>query len=85
MERLRALVASDPRQALALSADLERRFPNGSLAEERAALAIDALVKLGDIGQARTDSEGYFARYPGGQFGLHIETLTGVHPHPVAQ
>jgi hypothetical protein len=79
--RLRQLAVSNPRQALDLGADLDRRFPGGAFAEERASLAIDALVNLGDIGQARSKSEEYFDRFRHGRFGVHVETLTGVHPH----
>jgi hypothetical protein len=82
VERLRALVTADPRRAVALAAELDRRFSRSALAEERASLVIDALVTLGDIGQARTRSEEFFARFPRGHFGLHVETLTGVHPRP---
>ena len=82
VERLRALAVADPGQALHLAADLDRRFPKGALVEERASLVIDALVKLGDIGQARTNAEDFFARFPRGRFGVHVETLTGVHPRP---
>jgi outer membrane protein assembly factor BamD (BamD/ComL family) len=79
---VRGLVVANPGQALALLAELDRRFPESAFAEERASLVIDALVKLGDIGQARTRSEEFFARFPRGRFGLHVETLTGVHPRP---
>jgi hypothetical protein len=85
VERLRALALADPRRALELSAELDRRFPDSSFAEERASLGIDALVKLGDIGQARTNSEEFFARFPPGRFGLHVETLTGVHPRSAGE
>jgi hypothetical protein len=81
LRHLRELAVSDPRHALVLSAELDRRFPNGAFAEERASLVIDALVNLGDIGQARAKSEEYFVRFRNGRFGLHVETLTGVHPH----
>jgi hypothetical protein len=82
MERLRALVASDPAAARALAADLDRRFPAGPHVEERASLVIDALVRQGEIGQARAGTRRYQARYPDGRFGAHLEALTGVHPRP---
>jgi hypothetical protein len=82
LDRLRALASSDPRAALALARDLERSDPAGADAEERASLVIDALVRLGDIGEARTRAEELLARYPGGRFAAHVETLTGVHPRP---
>lgn len=82
MKRLRALVSAAPAEALALATALDRRFPDSEAADERASLAIDALVATGDIGEARTRSENYFARFPAGRFGQHVETLTGVHPRP---
>jgi hypothetical protein len=82
MERLRQLARSDPQQALALAAELERRHPGSAHAEERASLIIDALVNKGDIGQARTNAEEFLIKYPEGPFAEHVQTLTGVHPRP---
>lgn len=59
-----ALAAGDPIAALA---DLERhgrRFPRGSLAEEREALAIRALAHAGRRTQAQGRAEAFARRYP---------------------
>jgi len=47
-----------------------------------AAARIEALVRAGEIGQARDAAEDFLRRYPYSGYCQHIETLTGVHPRP---
>jgi hypothetical protein len=82
MEDIRLTVKSAPLQALDLIATAERAHPGSRFSEERASLRIDALVYAGDVGRARDDAEEYLRRYPDGKYAAHVETLTGVHPHP---
>jgi hypothetical protein len=79
--RARDLLRSDPQHALALLDAADRAHPNGALAEERAAMRVDALVFAQRIGEARDAAEVYLARYPQGPQAQRIEMLTGVHPH----
>lgn len=60
----RRQLASDPGAALALTGEASRRFPDGPLAPEREVLAIEALAKLGQSGEARNRLAAFRARYP---------------------
>jgi hypothetical protein len=80
--RARDVVRSNPERALALLDAADQAHPNGGLAEERAAMRVDALVFAQRIGEARDAAEVYLARYPHGPQAQRIEMLTGVHPHP---
>jgi hypothetical protein len=82
MARIRASVRTDPDGALTLLEETDRAHPDGPLAEERAALRVDALVFAQRIGLARDAAEEYLRRYPQGDRAQHIEMLTGVHPRP---
>jgi hypothetical protein len=80
--RARDLLRSDPDGALAVLDTADHAHPDGRLAEQRAAMRVDALVFAQRIGQARDAAEVYLARYPQGPQAQRIEMLTGVHPHP---
>jgi hypothetical protein len=78
----RELLRSDPDRALALLDAADHARANGRLAEERAAMRVDALVFAQRIGEARDAADVYLARYPHGPQAQRIEMLTGVHPRP---
>ena len=80
--RAREVLRSNPDRALALLDAADKAHPNGALAEERAAMRVDALVFAQRIGEARDAAEVYLARYPNGPQAQRIEMLTGVHPRP---
>lgn len=80
--RARDLLRSDPDGALAALDTADRAYPDGRLAEQRAAMRVDALVFAQRIGLARDAAEVYLARYPNGPQAQRIEMLTGVHPRP---
>jgi len=80
MERLRALVDSDPAAALALAREDEQRSPQGRFADERSVLAMRALVHLGKIAAARDEATAFFQKYPQSPWAERVERLTGVHP-----
>jgi outer membrane protein assembly factor BamD (BamD/ComL family) len=80
--RAREAVRSDPDGALAWLDAADRSHPDGPLAEERAALRVDALVFAQRIGLARDAAEQFLARYPRSAQAQRIQMLTGVHPHP---
>jgi outer membrane protein assembly factor BamD (BamD/ComL family) len=79
MDQLRA---ADPRTALALVRQGEQMYPRSPYAEEREARSIDALVALGDIGEAHSEAMRFVQRHPAGPFTTHIMNLMGVHPRP---
>jgi hypothetical protein len=60
-----ALGRGDGANALALAGKHEQRFPTGKLAEEREAIAVQALAALGRKDEARIRGERFLSRYPG--------------------
>jgi hypothetical protein len=62
--RIRRLLERDPSAAYRLTVRSEREFPDGLLSEERGALAIVALAKLGSKQLAERTAQRYIARYP---------------------
>jgi hypothetical protein len=77
LARLRALEASDPAQALAVAAEGDRRFASGLFVQERQAIAITALVRLGRGAEARARAEAFLAAHPRSSFAERIQRLTG--------
>jgi hypothetical protein len=59
-----ALSANDPRRALDLADQDASIHPDGVLAEEREAIRIVALARLGHIDEARVAASTFLARYP---------------------
>jgi hypothetical protein len=82
MTRLHDQLQPDPASALALAEEGERRFADSPRAEERSALAIQALINLDRIGAARSRAYKFLARYPDGAYSAHVAAMTGVHPTP---
>jgi hypothetical protein len=78
LARLRAIQDGDPAAALALSAEGSQRFPRGLFAQEREAIAVGALVRLGRVAEARTRARAFLAAYPRSSFAERIEKLTGI-------
>ncbi len=83
MEKLRGDLQPNPASALALADEGERRFADSPYAEERRALAIQALINLDRIGAARSRAYQFLAHYPDGPYSAHVQAMTGVHPTPV--
>jgi hypothetical protein len=65
LERARSLATHNPRQALAITREHARRFPNGLLAQEREVIAIEALRKLGREDEAGKRASEFRESYPG--------------------
>jgi hypothetical protein len=82
LQQIRALVKTDPPRAEALARESRRRFPDGTTADERDALLVDALINQQRIGAARDETYYYFDHHPGGRFGEHLFIMTGVQPRP---
>jgi hypothetical protein len=82
MEKLRGDVKPNPASALARADEGERRFADSPSAEERRALAIQALINLDRIGTARSRAYQFLSRYPDGPYSAHVAAMTGVHPTP---
>jgi hypothetical protein len=77
LHRAHAASSSDPRQALALTAEHARRFPNGMLAHEREVLAIEALARLGRRDDARARATAFSASYPGSPYQSRVDDALG--------
>ena len=82
MEKLRGDLQPNPASALALADEGEHRFADSPRAEERRALAIQALINLDRIGAARSRAYQFLAHYPNGPYSAHVAAMTGVHPTP---
>lgn len=77
LAKARRLLASDPSAALALAEQGQRRFPEGLFSEERAAIALFALHRLGRVDQVRARAERFLARHPNGPFSARVRALAG--------
>ncbi|HWL88075.1 MAG TPA: hypothetical protein VNO21_19870 [Polyangiaceae bacterium] len=71
-----ALARTDAAAALAVLARHAREFPNGTLAEEREALAVQALAKAGDVAKAKVRAQRFRERYPRSLFLPVVEEAT---------
>jgi hypothetical protein len=65
LRRAQGSVSSAPAQALSLCALHAIRFGAGVLGQEREVIAIDALLRLGRVSEARARAERFRAGYPG--------------------
>ena len=64
-----------PAQALSLAAESARRFPAGVLSQEREVIAIEALVRLGRMAEARDRAEAFARRFPRSAHVRRLATL----------
>lgn len=68
-----ALASGDATQTLELIREVERLHPGGALVEEREALRIQALVKLGLLVEARTAAQQFVVQFPRSVHRPHVE------------
>lgn len=79
-ERAKARLALDPASALH---DIEQADAlAGPENETRRALEIHALVRLGQVGLARTLTDRFYRSFPDSERAAELERLTGYHPRP---
>lgn len=64
LQARQALRSNDPAGALGLLEQSQKRFPRGALAEEREALTIEALARLGDTARSATRATAFLRNYP---------------------
>jgi hypothetical protein len=64
IERARKALAADPRRALALAQEHQRRFPAGALGVERDVIMLEALARTGQTAEARRRALAFEAKYP---------------------
>lgn len=60
----RAALASRPREAFAITQEHREQYPRGMFAQERDALAIEALMRAGEMSTARTLAERFVREHP---------------------
>jgi len=75
LQQAQDALSGSPTQALALAREHTRRFPRGTLAQEREVLAIDALVRLGRTAEAQTRADRFHSRWPGSSHGRRVDAL----------
>jgi hypothetical protein len=75
--RARQELSSDPSDALALTQEHARRFPSGTLVQEREVLAIEALARLGRSPEARRRLDAFRARFPQSPHISRLSALVG--------
>jgi hypothetical protein len=68
---------SMPAFALSLADQHAARFPAGALSQEREVIAIEALVNLGRMDEARARAARLFRSAPGTAYRPRVETLLG--------
>jgi hypothetical protein len=82
----RQAVAAQPGRALRLTEEHAQRFPQGMLAQEREAIAIEALAKLGRATQAQARAQTFLKAHPGSPYRPRIDAalarLSGSRPSP---
>ena len=77
IERARKALASEPRRALALTQEHQRRFPSGALAVERDVIALEALARSGQTAEARRRALVFEAKYPSSIHLPRVRALLG--------
>lgn len=75
LEKARALVASNPSQALRLTADYGRQFPKGRLGAEADLIAAQSLLALGNASAARVRARASLKRYPNGLYARQLREI----------
>ncbi|HZH04890.1 MAG TPA: hypothetical protein VEY30_13980 [Myxococcaceae bacterium] len=76
--RTRAMLERDPSSALRLAEEGHASFEQGILREEREALALFALARLGRTDELKDRGERYLTHYPRGPFAERVRSL--LHP-----
>jgi hypothetical protein len=68
----RRALPADPKRALAHTSEHERRFPRGSMKEERELLAVRALMALGRSAEAVARAHRFESAYPGSTYAAAV-------------
>jgi hypothetical protein len=70
-------LTTNPQEALALAQRHAARFPHGTLEQEREVIAIEALLGLGRVDDAKARAARFFRSFPGSAHRARIENLLG--------
>jgi hypothetical protein len=75
--RAQAVLHADPNKALGLAAEHRRKFPTGTLAQEREVLAIEALERLGRHKEAVLRANSFLRSFPGSAHRSKVNAVIG--------
>lgn len=75
-------LATSPSMALALADEHARRFPRGSLVQEREVIAVEALARLGRAAGARARGQAMLRAYPSSIYRTKLEQVIGSSASP---
>ncbi|HEY6882307.1 MAG TPA: hypothetical protein VI299_29955, partial [Polyangiales bacterium] len=75
LARARRALLNDPMLALLLSDEHARSFPRGTFEEEREVLAIESLLKLQRLDEARSRARAFELRFPRSAQRAHLAKL----------
>lgn len=75
LAEVRRELSRNPARALALADESRVKFPNGALREEREALAVFALEKLGRSGEVSRRAARFLAKFPDGPFSAKVRGI----------
>ena len=78
LHRAHAVMASDPRKAHELASAHAKRYPRGQLAAERELILVQALVKLGRVGEAEARGRALRKSTPSSIYGERLDTILKV-------
>lgn len=81
LHRAQQAVPRNPSEALALSELHAQQFPNGVFVQEREVIAIDSMLRLGRVAEARTRARAFNDRYPGSAHARRVQALLDEHAH----
>jgi hypothetical protein len=73
--RLRSLAASQPAEALRRADEGDKLFPKGLFAQERRSIAIQSLVRLQRVSEAKQRARAFQAAYPRSPFLERMRSL----------
>lgn len=76
LARLRSLETSRPEAALRMAQEGDTLFPQGLFRQERQAIAIQSLVRLKRISEAKQRARAFMAAYPRSPFAERMKQLT---------
>jgi hypothetical protein len=77
IQRAQDKLASEPARALAILQEHARLFPTGELTQERETMAVEALVRMHRIPEARTRANALLARFPRTPYVARLESALG--------
>jgi len=81
LANLRRVAGANPAEALRLAQEGHERFARGMLYQEREAIAIGALSRLGRKGEAKARGEQFLTRFPRSPYADQIRVQAGIASH----